>query len=169
MRNFYTYFSFKTKAVSWGLYLMPCVSLGLSILASGNMSIPSPVRAPGTLLLLYCGSFQGLWYFLLMEWTEQYSDRIGRFFEVLQSCVSLQIPTPLSYSDLSNLFSWLPPKFGFYLCNLARWLDSITANPPLLFGTIEGLIFLWFTYARGHSLMLLVQYLKNVTYILSIV
>lgn len=126
---------------------MPYVSLGLSVLASGNMSYPQPCESSRNFIPFF-------WLFpwpLVVSSHEMYgvilSDRIWGLPEVLQFCLSLQ-PTPPFHSDLPNPVSLTSPKCDLYLRNLARWLDSVTANPCLLVGTsffgslISGIIVL---------------------------
>lgn len=56
-----------------------------------------------------------------------FSDRIWGFPDVLQNCLSLQPILP-SHSDLPNPVSLTSPKCNLYICKLARWFDSVTAN-----------------------------------------
>lgn len=118
-----------------------------------------PVRVAGTFLVLFMTLSMASDGFL--SWNI-FSDRTGGFPGILHSCLSPQLPNPLFYSDLPNLVSPTSTKFDLHLCTLARCLDPVTANPPVLFGTIEKIIFFWFSCARGHSSVLLaVQCLKK--------
>lgn len=95
---------------------MPCISFGLSMLASRNMSLPHPCESSMNFstpfLWLFpwplVGSSHGMYRATL-------SDRIGGFPEILQSRLSPELFTPLFYSDLPNLVSLTSPKFDLYL------------------------------------------------------